>query len=596
MNLLIVDDDLTSLKLLRTQLESEGHAVFEAHDGVDALALLEHQRMDAVISDILMPRMDGYRLCHVIRKHARLHDLPIILYTSTYTSPGDEKLALDVGANKFLKKPISIETLVAALHEAITMPHAAPQPKSLQEVEVLKEYSERLVNKLEKKNTELVASEGKKAAAEEALRRSHDELEARVKRRTAELARELARTEVLMEVASQSTRSLEPGELGERILEVARRLLGATHGSVHLVDPRTEATDRVAEFGFLQETSVASQDPGVVDDDPASRAIATGRVQISEAQTAPPSSSEPGAAGTESHREITFPAKAHGRTYGLVTLGFSAQSVFGEHEVSLYETIGDQLGIALENIRQFQAERRIADWLQEALLSMPRSVSGIEFAHTYRSSTEAARVGGDFYDLFELKEGRIGVSIGDVAGKGIDAAVLTSLAKHTIRAHAFEGGKTPAQVLSLTNQVIHEATRPESFVTIFFATIDLNDGRLICANAGHTAAALVHRDGTITSLAQTGPPAGAFEGVQFGLAEARLGFGELLFLYSDGLTEARRGDEFYGEERLLALLSKVRSDPQSVLREVLDDVMLFSGGDLRDDMAVLGLTRAEPHN
>src|ERR1035437_8459965 len=157
MNILIVDDDPTSLKLLRTQLESEGQAVFEAYDGVDALALLEHQRVDAVISDILMPRMDGYRLCHEIRKSDRLHDLPIILCTSSYTSPGDEKLALDVGANTFLKKPVSIETLVAALHEVITMPHAAPQPKSFQEIEVLKEYSERLVNKLEEKNTELQA-------------------------------------------------------------------------------------------------------------------------------------------------------------------------------------------------------------------------------------------------------------------------------------------------------------------------------------------------------------------------------------------------------------------------------------------------------
>ena len=156
MNLLIVDDDPTSLKLLRAQLEAEGHAVFEAHDGVDALALLEHQRVDVVISDILMPRMDGYRLCHEIRKSDHLLNLPIILYTSSYTSPGDEKLALDVGVNKFLRKPVSLETLVAALHEVIAMPHAAPQPKPLQEVEVLKEYSERLVNKLEEKNTELV--------------------------------------------------------------------------------------------------------------------------------------------------------------------------------------------------------------------------------------------------------------------------------------------------------------------------------------------------------------------------------------------------------------------------------------------------------
>jgi len=159
MNLLIVDDDPTSLKLLRAQLEYEGNAVFEAHDGVDAIAVLERQRVDAVISDVLMPRMDGYRLCYEIRKHS--HDLPIIIYSSTYTSPGDEKLALDVGADKYLKKPASVETLVAALHEVIAQPHAAPRPNALVEVEVLKQYSGQLVSKLKEKNTELMAAEVK---------------------------------------------------------------------------------------------------------------------------------------------------------------------------------------------------------------------------------------------------------------------------------------------------------------------------------------------------------------------------------------------------------------------------------------------------
>jgi two-component system, cell cycle sensor histidine kinase and response regulator CckA len=158
MNLLIVDDHPTDMKLLHAQLESEGHAVFEAHDGVDALALLNRQRVDAVISDILMPRMDGYRLCYEIRKHARLHDLPIIIYSATYTSPDDETLALDMGADKYLKKPVPVETIITALLEVIAKPHAAPQPKALQEVEVLKRYNERLVSKLKEKNTELQAA------------------------------------------------------------------------------------------------------------------------------------------------------------------------------------------------------------------------------------------------------------------------------------------------------------------------------------------------------------------------------------------------------------------------------------------------------
>ena len=160
MNILIVDDTPISLKLLRARLESESHAVFEAHNGEEALALLEGQRVDVVISDILMPRMDGYRLCYEIRKHARLRDLPIILFTSTYTAPGDEKVALDVGADKYLIKPASVDTLIAALHEVIAMPRAARQPKALQ-IEVLKEYSEQLVSKLKEKNTELMAAEVK---------------------------------------------------------------------------------------------------------------------------------------------------------------------------------------------------------------------------------------------------------------------------------------------------------------------------------------------------------------------------------------------------------------------------------------------------
>ena len=91
-DILIVDDDSINLKLLRVQLEDEGYVVFEAPNGVDALTLLERQRVDVLIADISMPEMDGYRLCYEIRKHTRLHDLPIILCTSTYASAEDKKL------------------------------------------------------------------------------------------------------------------------------------------------------------------------------------------------------------------------------------------------------------------------------------------------------------------------------------------------------------------------------------------------------------------------------------------------------------------------------------------------------------------------
>jgi CheY-like chemotaxis protein len=155
MKVLIVDDINLNRKVLRVAFEADGHTTLEATDGIEALQILAREKVDAVLSDILMPRMDGYRLCHEIRTSIGLCDLPIVIYTSTYTSPSDEKLARSLGADRFLKKPAPFQTVLTALHEAIAMPHTAPPPEAWQEVEVLKEYSDQLVAKLEKKNIEL---------------------------------------------------------------------------------------------------------------------------------------------------------------------------------------------------------------------------------------------------------------------------------------------------------------------------------------------------------------------------------------------------------------------------------------------------------
>jgi signal transduction histidine kinase len=166
MKLLIVDDHPINRKLLMAQLGATGHAVFEASDGMAALAQMEREIIEVVISDILMPRMDGYWLCHEIRASEHLQHLPVIIYTSIYNSPNDEKLALNVGADKYLRKPATIETMLAALHEVSELPRRRHQaPPRLPEAELMKEYSQRLVNRLEEKNVEL---ERAKTAAEKA--------------------------------------------------------------------------------------------------------------------------------------------------------------------------------------------------------------------------------------------------------------------------------------------------------------------------------------------------------------------------------------------------------------------------------------------
>ncbi len=165
MTILVSDDSPAIRKLLRRALEFDGHRVLEAADGLEALALLEQEPVDVIISDILMPRMDGYRLCYELRRHERFCALPFIFHTATYTTASDEKLSLDLGADAFLRKPASIDLIKETLDRVTSRPRLTPPDGApaleLHEADVLRQYSDRLVSKLEKRNLELEEAESK---------------------------------------------------------------------------------------------------------------------------------------------------------------------------------------------------------------------------------------------------------------------------------------------------------------------------------------------------------------------------------------------------------------------------------------------------
>jgi signal transduction histidine kinase len=203
MKVLIVDDSPTNLKLLRRVLESENIQVVEASDGVKALVALDREKVDAIISDILMPGMDGYRLCYEVRKNERLQSLPFVFYTATYTSPSDAKLCYDLGGDKYLQKPASAKAILKTLEEAASNSRRSPANRAElpSETDVMKEYSERLVSKLETKNVELAQAKDhleeinrELTARTEELERARAELQEinrdldnRVRQRTREL-------------------------------------------------------------------------------------------------------------------------------------------------------------------------------------------------------------------------------------------------------------------------------------------------------------------------------------------------------------------------------------------------------------------------
>jgi signal transduction histidine kinase len=195
MKVLIVDDTPLNLKLLRAVLEGDGMSVVEAQDGAEAVSLLEAEPFDAVISDILMPRLDGYRFCQAVRKDERWKDLPFLFYSATYTSPSDEKLCYDLGGDKYLRKPCSPVVLLAALKDAVARVGRRSPPKvHLTEPEVTKEYSERLICKLEQKNHQLAVRTQQLETARAEVEQINRGLEERVRQRTSAL--ELANQEL----------------------------------------------------------------------------------------------------------------------------------------------------------------------------------------------------------------------------------------------------------------------------------------------------------------------------------------------------------------------------------------------------------------
>jgi CheY-like chemotaxis protein len=192
MHILVVDDDAPSRFLLDSLLVARGHKVSMATDGADALKIARANPPDLVISDILMPEMDGYRLCIEWHRDPRLSGIQFIFYSATYVEAVDETFALSLGADVFLRKPMHAHELIHAIEHAKRTGSARdtkPAPRSGDDPGMLREYNERLVSKLEKKVAELQATNATLQSALELLSDEVGVKDTLITRLTAELER-----------------------------------------------------------------------------------------------------------------------------------------------------------------------------------------------------------------------------------------------------------------------------------------------------------------------------------------------------------------------------------------------------------------------
>jgi serine phosphatase RsbU (regulator of sigma subunit) len=280
--------------------------------------------------------------------------------------------------------------------------------------------------------------------------------------------------------------------------------------------------------------------------------------------------------------------------YGVLTLVRRPQDGrFTMAELGLVQALGEQMALAIRAGRIFRRRSDTADALQSSLLlrRMPE-IPGVKLAATYLAATESPDVGGDFYDVYQTPGGW-GLAVGDVCGKGEEAAAVTSAARHAIRVLARRCAD-PAQVLAGTNEIVlaDELALDGGFVTASLAHLSWEKGRLraVVASAGHPAAVLLRADGGVRMLDGGGLPLGLFPDAETATQELTLDTGDVLFLYTDGLAQARGPDHAYFHDRLTDELAGLAGYPPdrlvAAVRQALHDFMV---SDLLDDVTMLAV-------
>jgi len=297
---------------------------------------------------------------------------------------------------------------------------------------------------------------------------------------------------------------------------------------------------------------------------------------------------------------VVLPMQIRGEMMGIMVVGYAEEPQYlTERWMNILTGIANQAAMAVESDRlareateqeRLARELEVAQEIQASFL--PEShpiISGWEIAAHWHS---ARRVGGDFYDFLQLPGGRLGLVIADVADKGIPAALFMALCRTLMRVSALTG-RAPAKALERANQLILSDARSDLFVTIFYAVIDPETGHMVYSSGGHNPPLLVRTAGQVENLCCPGIALGILDEIQLDEKETHLNPGDMLVLYTDGVTEAVNAqEEEFGLERLAGIAVASRNEPASeILAHVDTAVTTFTAGQPPFDDVTLVVTR-----
>ena len=423
------------------------------------------------------------------------------------------------------------------------------------------------------------------------------------------LRREQAASELLADAGVLMEEALDQRQRAEQLTGLAVPALGDV-AMVDMLDARGQIV-RMAAKGLdprLAEAFVRLREENPIDpggSHPVAEVIRSGRPQVLEQlsgeQIDAIASLSAERALLRRHRFnscLVLPLGARGSVLGALTLWImSAARSFDETASRTAKRLADRAALALDNARLHEQQAHIAGVLQHSLLprSLPR-MTGFEVASRFLAAGEGYEVGGDFYDVFPTGSGTWSAVIGDVCGKGPEAAALTSLARYTIRT-ASSPETQPSEVLRALHESINAERSDMRFCTAALARIAVppngtGEARLTVSLGGHPLPLILRGNGTVERVGEPGSLLGALPSPALEDVEAKLSAGDALVLYTDGMTEPR--DRSNGEspdwlERQLAGASG--GSAEEVAERLATAAIEHQGGEPRDDIAVLVLYR-----
>jgi PAS domain S-box-containing protein len=290
---------------------------------------------------------------------------------------------------------------------------------------------------------------------------------------------------------------------------------------------------------------------------------------------------------------VVLPLVARNRVIGMLTLGKPSDEHFRQEILELAEDLSRRAALALDNARLYSERMAISQSLQRSLLppELPH-IEGVEVEVIYRAAGEGNEVGGDFYDLFPIRDGAYGFAIGDVCGTGPEAAAVTGLARHALRLLAREGYGGPAVLERLNSAILDEGARSR-FLTLLYGELwPQEDGsavlKVVCA--GHPLPLRLRQDGTVDAAAEPQPLLGVMEDLELYEQTITLDPGDVLLCVTDGVTERREGTRMLGDDGLADVLTTCTGlTAGAVAARIMRAVERFASDAPSDDMAILAM-------